>query len=286
LRLGLEPCRRTAWAIFAVAALSIMVGVVWLVDLNLQRAFAGWKGESSVVVYLDDTAEEAQVKRSVEELGRIPGVVSAEYVPAAAAAERLRQALAGAESLIEGLDPTAMPASVEISLEPGARDVVLGSALFSSLQGAPGVQEVTLVGEGVDRLASVAAAIRSAARALMVLFSILAICAITATMRLLSRSSSDELAVARLLGAQHQLISRPLMIAGAVQSVVGALVAVPALWWIYHATAPSVRVGLSALIDAPALSFLPMMSLLWLVAAAAALGCLGGALAGRGDAPA
>src|SRR6185436_8763042 len=80
----------------------------------------------------------------VGELRGLRGVERAELVSPAESARRLVRALGSDPALLDGVDPASLPASVEVTLAPGVREVVAMSPTVRALRGAPGVAEVVV----------------------------------------------------------------------------------------------------------------------------------------------
>jgi cell division transport system permease protein len=271
--------RLAGWAIAAVAAAAIAFGAAQLVARNLDRWASGWRGGATMVVYLAPMVSPDRARAITTELDAIDGVVAAELVTADDANHRLREALGDAGELLDGVDPAALPASIELVLEPGAREVVAASPLIAALRSSDAVDDVELVGEWVDRVGSLLGALRAAAWSIVVVFGLLAIVVVTATTRLRVAARRDEAQVARLLGAGPAYTTWPTIFAGAIQGAVGAALALPLLWLLYRELAPAAAASLSRTVGAGETAFLSLPSMALIVGAGLGIGALGGVLA-------
>jgi cell division protein FtsX len=271
--------RLAAWAIAAVAAAAVAFGAAQLVARNLDRWASGWRGGATMVVYLAPMVSADRARAIATELDALDGVVAAELVTADDANRRLREALGSAGELLDGVDPAALPASIELVLEPGARDVVAASPLIGALRGSDAVDDVELVGEWVDRVGSLLGALRAAAWSIVIVFGLLAIVVVTATTRLRVATRRDEARVARLLGAGPAYTTWPTILAGAIQGAVGAALALPILWLMYRELGPAAAASLSRTVGPGDTTFLSVPGMALIVGAGLAIGALGGVLA-------
>jgi len=278
-RLIVRRPRLAAWATLGVVAAAVVFGAALLAADNLDRWADGWHGGATMVVYLQPGAAPERGRGIASELGSIAGVTRAEYVPSDEAARRLRTALGADDRLLEGVEPAAMPASIELVLEPGARDVVTASPLFANLRGADGVDNVELVGEWDDRIGALLGGLRTAAWTFAALFGLLAVIAVAATLRLRLAPSGDDARVARLLGAGPAFLVAPSVLAGAVQGVLGAGLAVPVLAYLHHRLAPSIAAAVTHSIGGGDVVFLSPAAIGTMLVAGCAIGAIGGALA-------
>lgn len=278
-RLVVRRPRLAVWALIGVTAATLLFGTALLAARNLDRWADRWRGGSTMVVYLEPGAPVDRGRGIATELGAIAGVVRAEYVPAEEAARRLRTALGADDALLAGIEPAALPASIELVLEPGARDVVTASPLFASLRSADSVDSVELVGEWDDRIGALLSGLRTAAWTLVAVFGALALIAGAATLRLRLAGSADEARVARLLGAGPAFLVGPALLAGAIQGAIGAALAVPVLFYLHRELAPAIGAAVTRAIGGGDLVFLSSTGMITLIAAGCALGALGAILA-------
>ena len=284
-RLLVRRPRLAAWTTVGVAAAAIVFGAALLIARNLETWTGAWRGGATMVVYLESTATGERGEVIAAELAAIPGVVRAEYVPSAEASRRLRAALGADDGLLEGIDPGALPASVELVLEPGARDVVAASPLFATLRGSEAVDSVELVGAWDDRIGALLAGLRTGAWSLAAVFGILALLAVAATLRLRLAGSTDEARIARLLGAGPVFLLGPSILAGALQGAIGAALALPILYYLHHELAPSITAALSRAIGPAEVAFLSLSGAATIVLAGCAIGAVGGMFAAPATEP-
>ncbi|MCW5806627.1 MAG: permease-like cell division protein FtsX, partial [Deltaproteobacteria bacterium] len=222
----------------------------------------------------------------VAELRDLPGVQAADLVPSAETAKRLVAALGSDQALLEGVDVATLPASVEVRLAPGVRDVVAMSPTVRALRGAPGVADVVVEEERRDHAGGALSAIRTIAWTALALFAGLALIVTLAAIRVrLDRDAARrEIEVAQLLGAGPSFVVVPTALAGAIHGAVAALIATVLATIGVHvyggaiaeALAPSFGSSPSALeVLAPAGPELALF-----VAIGAGVGLVGGLLAG------
>ncbi len=272
---------RLPWAIGAIAASLLAFAVVHLAARNVDAWTSRWTGEASMVVYLDAGVSDARARAIADELAGTGGVRTVEYVPAAEAAQRLRAALGRHGELLDGVDDAALPASLEIVLEPGVRDVAAVSPIVEALRGTQGVEDVELVGDWVEQVGTVLAALRAAAWSLLGLLGALSIWVVAATARLRLDSVAAESRVAELLGASPGFMRWPHVVAGAVHGALAGGLAIGGLWLVHRAVAPDVAATLTTIMGDVELRFLPAPQLAMLIALGAGLGLIGSALATR-----
>ena len=257
LAIALRRPRAALWTTFALACALFLAGGAAIAAVAIDRWAAAHPGAgASMVIYLGDGVDEAGAAALVGELGRLRGVERAELVPAAESANRLTRALGADPALLEGIDLASLPASVEVRLAPGVRDVVVEDG-------------------GGDPVAGELATARAIAWAGAAVFAAIALLIALAAVRIGLDRPDREAAVLALLGASPGFTAIPSALAGALYGACAALLAALTLGLAVHAS----RLPLAAIeLAAPDASI--AAGLLGLVALGGAIGLVGGGLAG------
>ena len=270
------------WTLAALSCALFVVGIAAITAATVDRWAAAHPGTGgAMVVYLGETVDDAHAQALVGELRGLRGVERAELVPAAESAHRLSRALGADPALLDGVDLATLPASVEVTLAPGVRDVAALSPTVRALRGAPGVADVVIADAGGDdrddRIAGALQTARTVAWTGAAVFGALALVIVLAAVRVRLDRSPKEAAVLALLGAPPGFIAIPTALAGALQGVVAALVAALALGLVVHGVASPL--GTIELVSPSMGAFAGLVGLGGLV------GLVGGGLAGVTRAP-
>ncbi|HSR98170.1 MAG TPA: permease-like cell division protein FtsX [Kofleriaceae bacterium] len=273
LRIALRRPRAGAWSVLALSCALFVAGIAAIGAASLDRwARAHPAGGGSLVVYLGDEVDDARAQALVGELRGLRGVERAGLVSPAESAQRLARALGPDPALLEGVDATSLPASVEVKLAPGVREVVAMSPTVRALRGAPGVADLVVEDGGQDRLPAALLAARDVAWPIAAALAALALAIALAAARIRCERSKREARVLELLGAPPGFAAFPSALAGALHGVIGALVAAIAL--------AAVLAGHPAPVASIDLAPPPPAAFALLIALGAAVGLVGGGLAG------
>ena len=280
-RIAVERPRAALWTTLALTCALFAVAVAAVAAINVDRWAVDRPGQAaSMVVYLGEGTSDARAQELVVELRGLHGVDSAELVPSVESARRLVTSLGSDTALLEGVDVATLPASVEVTLAPGVRDVVAMSPTIRALRAAPGVADVIVEDRGDDRVSGALDTVRSIAWGAAALFAGLALFTVLAAIRVRLDRGRQELAVAELLGAGPSFLVIPTALAGALQGVTAALLAATGFALGLHFYGQSITESLSASIGAVELEAPTVAMLGIFVAAGAVLGFFGGGLAG------
>jgi cell division transport system permease protein len=279
-RIAIERPRQTTWTLLALTAALIAVGLAGLVADHVERWTSKPDGGASMVVYLGEDVDEARAQVLVAELAKMPGVTKAELVPVSESAARLQQALGADSQLLEGVELASLPASVEVTLAPGMRDVIAMSPSVRALRGTPGVDDVVVEDAGSEKVASTLGVVRVVAWTGAALLAGLALLIVLATIRVQLARSDKEHQVHHLLGAGPLFTLVPTMLAGALQGAVAALIAALALYFGISIYGDSIAHTLEAALGHVEILIPAASMILMFIGLGAGLGAVGGGLAG------
>ena len=213
-------------SVTTIAFSLFVVGLFGLVALNLQKSLTAIAERVEIVAYLlPGTPIEASTL-ALKDIEAFPEVASAVYVTEDEAMTRARRELAEIRDLYRELERNPLPASIEVRLEPGFRDVAHVEEVADRLRGFGFVEDVRYGGdwvENLDRLRGIAAAVGLVVGGG---FAIVAVIIIGTTIRMAVLQRSREIAIMRLVGATDGFIRRPFLLQGALKGTLGGLLAI------------------------------------------------------------
>ncbi|HEY5925173.1 MAG TPA: permease-like cell division protein FtsX [Kofleriaceae bacterium] len=264
----------------ALTAALFAVGIAGLTAVHVEQWTRAPRLGASMVVYLGDGVDEAQAQGLAGELAKLPGVERAELITAGESAARLQQSLGADSALLEGVELASLPASVEVTLAPGVRDVIAMSPTVRSLRGTPGVDDVIVEDAGAERVAGTLRTVRLVAWTGAALLAGLTLIVILAFVRVRLDRAEQQLSVLHLLGAAPSFIIVPTALAGALQGAAAALLAALALAAGISVYGDGIAQALHGAFGSVQIALPPSSMLVGFVALGAALGLVGGGLAG------
>jgi cell division protein FtsX len=304
-RVLIDRPRATLWTAIALVAALFVAGAAAVAAMNIDTWTRAPAGRASVVVYLAGNVDAAHGAALADELAHQRWVDRVEYVPAAETARRLEAALgydasarpgtprpvagggasegrASQPQLLDGVDLAGLPATIELTLVPGVRDVVAMSPTARGLRDTPGVDDVVVEDGGEDRAASALASVRVVGwSASMVVLGVALVIAL-ATIRVWLDRGQRELAIARLLGAGAAYAAAPCALAGMMLGAIAAAVAVAVVYAAVAKYGDDVAATLAPALGTIDVAVPAAGDVVTAIAAVAVLGVIGGALAGVG----
>ena len=265
----------TLLATGAVGVSLLLVGLVVLAAQNVSRLTQPWGQGVQMVVYLGDDATPERARAIAEILRSVDAIERVDYVPPDAALARLEQSLGERRDLLQGVEVGYLPASLEVTLKDGVREVAEASPLVARLRATPGVEEVEFLGDWVAKVTSLIRTLRLAAAALALVVALACVYVVAGTIKLGMYARKDEIEVLKLVGATDNFVKGPLVVEGALQGALGAGVALALLFATFRLGAPALEEALAGAVGPLHLSFLPPAHAALVLAAGATLGILG-----------
>ncbi len=231
-RIAVERPRAALWTTLALTCALLAVGIAGMTALTIDRVVATETSSATragLVVYLGEGVAEPRARALVGELRGLSGIERAELVTAQESARRLVSSLGSGAAMLEGVDVDSLPASVEVTLAPGVRDVVAMSPIVHELRGTSGISEVVVEETEDTKVSGVLGTVRAVCWIAAALFAGLALLTALASLRVrleaTQRGRHGEWAVVEMLGGKPSFVILPTALAGALQGLLAAVIA-------------------------------------------------------------
>jgi len=273
--------RSTLLAVLAITLAAVVLGAILLVSWNVDQLLTQWTTATEFSVFLRDDATSEQrgaIEAAIDQSGVTQG---REYVSKADALTRFRSQFADLASLTSDLDDNPFPASLEVRVRPDAEQNGRADALVTQVAALPGVADVRYDREWLARVSSGLNAIRGAGFALALLMALAAAVTVAAVVRLGLHARRDEIEIMKLVGSPVAFIRGPFVAEGFLQGGLGAVIAIVLLWAGFALVRAWWGGDLSTVLDGAVLQFLPVRTVVLLVAGAMFVGAAGGFAASR-----
>lgn len=255
----------------------LIASLFLLVYVNLAGMAQGWSDKVQVTAYFDSEPAPLAVAALKTRVNALPGTSKVVFVSQVEAEKRLRGRLKGQESLLEGITPEILPASLEISLDREHRESDAVAAYVASLKKIPEINEVQYGEEWVKRFNSFMNLFRLMGLLLGAFLAVTVLFIVSNTIKLTIYARKEELQLLGLVGATRFFIKAPFLIEGILQGALGALISLVALLGCYFAFLKNAANFLGVNPAAAGLTFLPATHLAAILAGGVLLGFIGSA---------
>lgn len=276
----------SAVAVATIGITLVLVGAFGLLVSNMEALLDEFGGSLHVTVFLEEDLSEAERGGLAAVAGTVEGVESVRLVSKSEALERFRRGVGRGAALLEGLGENPLPASLEITLSPAWRSAKGLEVVARSLDGLPGIADISSGHAWVEGYLRAVALIRGIGFGLGGILALATLLIVANTIRLAVLSRRDELEILSLVGASRAFVNTPFLIEGLLQGAAGGVLAAVLLYALFRLVLPGFEFGLELVLGGLAPRFFTASEVLGLVASGAALGLIGSgaALAAEGRA--
>ena len=225
----------------AMIALSLfVVGLFGIVAHNIRLVLQQVEERVEIVAYLRDDTTPQAVSLITEEISSFPEVAAVEFVSKEQALADARAELEEFRTIFGELDVNPLPASLEVHMRPGQTSADAVRVVAERIGTYEAVEETRFGQEWIDkifvlrRVAAVATAVLGGA------FAIVSILIIGTAVRMAIFARRDEIRIMQLVGATDGFINRPFVLEGAITGLIGAALAMPALYIVFQMLSGSI----------------------------------------------
>jgi cell division transport system permease protein len=208
----------------------LVLGISLLVNSHIKGIIGSVREDVSVEAFFPRDASQDEIDKVRSAVGGYPEVSSVNYVSKEEALATFKETFADKPEIYEGIDPGALPASLQLQLkDPAAADEVA-----QRLREEHGFTDENLSypQQTIERLNKVTSYMIWGLYGATVLFLISSVLLISNAIRLSIFARRKEIEVMKLVGASDRFVRTPFVFEGLVQGLIGAGLAALTVVWI------------------------------------------------------
>jgi cell division transport system permease protein len=212
-------------------ALTLFVfGAFMLLQANLEQLLTALGDQMHITAYLGPALEPTALERLLKSVEALPEVERVRYTSQTQAWNDFQTALGAQSGLLEGLPHDVLPASIEISIKRGQRNSSTVEQVAQWLKGEKEIASVEYPQQWLERLALTVLAVAWAKWIVGGIFFLATFFIVGSTVKLALYARRGEVEIMQLVGASETLIQAPFVLEGMLQGMIGAALALAALW--------------------------------------------------------
>ncbi len=212
-------------AILTMAVALAIVATFFLVVVNVEQLALHWTKEIQVVAYLQKIPSRQNLSVIIKKLESFPEVDSVLYVSQADAMQRFQKHLGNDAGLLEGVSRDLLPASFELGLRSEFRNQQGIAKVIERLENNLNVDDLRYGQKWLERFNNFVRMLRFSGIVLGGFLLLAALFIVSNTIKLTLYARRDELEIMALVGATMRFIKVPFMLEGAIQGLLGGLIA-------------------------------------------------------------
>jgi cell division transport system permease protein len=210
----------TTIGVIAISAL--IFSTFSLIAFNVASFLKIWEDKIEVIAYLKKKTPAGEIEALLDRMRGMGGIESVRYVSPTDAMVFMETRLGSQKNLLEGVQPTILPPSLEMHLKKEYRNSTRIREVVSELKQIPQIEEIQYGQEWVEIFSSVVHILRLTQWVLGGLLLVAMSFIISNTLLFTIASRQEEIEIMQLVGASPSFIRVPFYIEGMIQGLLGA----------------------------------------------------------------
>ena len=255
--------KSTMASLMIMCATMIIFGVFFIVGENINHFVSEIESEQGIQVFIDNDATEQEVQQLGEQLKKINGVNTVEYMSKEDALNQMKERFEEKEYLLEGYEENNIfPASYIVTLT----DLTLSSQVQGEISSLPNIKRITSGDETINTLIDLANGVRIVTAVILALLIIISIFIIANTIKLTVHARRKEISIMKYVGATNNFIRWPFIVEGILIGVLAGIISLLLVGGVYNIVAEKiVNTDFMQIIQMSLLNFSDMFSLIVIV---------------------
>jgi len=250
-----------------------------VIAFNLASFLKIWEDKIEVIAYLKRKTPAHEVETLLNTIRQMGGVESVKYISSSDAMAFMEARLGGQKNLLEGIQPTVLPPSLEVQLRKEYRNAMRIGEVVSQLRQLPQIEEIQYGQEWVEMFSSLVHILRLTQWFLGGLLLVAMAFIISNTLQLTISSRQEEIEIMQLVGASPSFVRIPFYVEGMIQGFLGAGLALLILFGLQRIVLLYLPLSMKDWFIKIPILFLPFNTLVGIIVGGMVLGFLGSFMA-------
>ncbi|HYE81526.1 MAG TPA: permease-like cell division protein FtsX [Clostridia bacterium] len=218
-------------AITSVIASLLVIGIFFIIVLNIDYAATKLESQIEMMVYLNDGLSDSIISTMSTEIKSINGVKSVEFISKTVALKNLENNWGENSYLLEGLDgDNPLPDAFLITLS----DPSQASGVAMSVSAISNIEKVVYGKEELAKLLNTTYVLRMSSVVIILILLFISIFIIANTIKLTLYARRREIGIMKFVGATDWFVRMPFIIEGIIVGMIGAVTASIILGAVYY----------------------------------------------------
>ena len=217
----------SALSVTTIAFSLFALGLFGLVALNIREALERLEDRVEIRAFVADGTPPEDVAQAATDIASFPEVLSLQIVTQEQALKRAQAELGEFRDVFEG---ALLPASIDLRLKAGQRDPATVKRVAARVKAFTFIDDVLYGEEWIEKLYRLRNIAGIAGLVLGLVFAVVSVIIIGATIRMTVLARSKEISIMRLVGATDAYIRQPFLVEGFAKGVMGGALALVLTW--------------------------------------------------------
>ena len=224
--------KSTSVSLFIMCATMVIFGAFLVITQNLNHFVKKTESDLGIQVFIDNSATDEQVKQIGENIRKIDGVNTAEFISKEQALNQMKEKFGDKKDLLIGYD-NILPASYVVKLT----DLNLSKNVKEEIGKMENIKKITSQDETISALLNIANVVKISTGALAVLLIIISTFIIANTIKLTVYARRKEISIMKYVGATNSFIRWPFIVEGMIIGTISSTISIILVGGAYNALA-------------------------------------------------
>ncbi len=255
--------KSTVASLMIMCAAMLIFGVFFTLGENINHIMTTIEKSQGIQVFIKNEATEDQVKEVGENLKKISGINTVEYVSKEEALQQMKEKFEERKDLLSGYDEkNIFPESYVVTLT----DLNLTKEVKEQIQNIENVKRITSSDETISTLIKIGQKIRIATAVLLIMLIVISVFIISNTIKLTVHARRKEISIMKYVGATNSFIRWPFIVEGIIIGIVSGFISILIVGLSYNAISENViKSDIVSKMNFSLVSFSDMFSLIIIV---------------------
>lgn len=245
-----------------MCATMLMFGLFFVIGQNINNAIKDLEKEQGMQVFMYPEATDEQIAKLKEDLGKIEGINTIEFVSKEEGYNTMKKRLGDNAKALDGFTPDFFEVSYIITLT----DLSLNNQVYEAISKLDNVKEIQNKSSTIETLSSVGKAIRVVTFTIFAILILISLFIISNTIKLTVHARRKEISIMKYVGATNGFIRWPFMVEGMLIGLISVLISLLILAFSYNAVITQIEQSLiNNRLNIPLLTFPELFQTLLIV---------------------
>ena len=205
-----------------MCATMLMFGLFFVIGQNINNAIKGLEKEQGMQVFMYPEATDDQIEKLKEDLGKIEGINTIEFVSKEEGYNTMKKRLGDNAKALDGFTPDFFEVSYIITLT----DLSLNNQVYESISKLDNVKEIQNKSSTIETLSSVGKAIRAVTFTIFAILILISLFIISNTIKLTVHARRKEISIMKYVGATNSFIRWPFIVEGIIIGIISGAISI------------------------------------------------------------
>lgn len=215
--------------VFVLVSCLVIVGSGMLIFANISSVLDLIEDQNVVMVYIQDEADENQMKKLEEDIYALGNIENVVFVPREEAFERQKEEYGDKAALLDGLTADILPNAYKVTVD----DLTIFDKTVTDIKGLENVLQIHENSELAGKLSSIRDAVTYVCVGIVAILFLVSLFIVANTIRITIFNRRLEISIMKAVGATNTFIRWPFIVEGVLLGIFSAVIGLGILYGIY-----------------------------------------------------